>query len=108
MSKKVIFEELHATSGDIIQFIPFVRVFYAFKSPLFYSHCNHENDLTIIPFAMGTHQGDLLGVALFILGHFRALGSIVSHFPSYLFPSITNDTHIIGPPSIISSTYEQF
>jgi hypothetical protein len=62
MSKRVIFEELHATGGDIIQFIPFVRAFYAFKSPLFYSHCNREGDVTIIPFAMGTHQGDPLRV----------------------------------------------
>jgi len=23
--------------------------------PCFYSHCNYENNVTIIPFAMGTH-----------------------------------------------------
>jgi hypothetical protein len=37
-----------------MQFIPFVRAFYAFESPLFYNHCNHENNVTIILFAMGT------------------------------------------------------
>jgi hypothetical protein len=108
MSKRIIFQKLRATCGDIIQFIPFICAFYAFKSPLFYSHCNRESDVTIIPFAMGTHQGDPLGVALFTLTHFRALGSIVNHFPSCLFPSITNDTHIISPLSIVSSTYEHF
>jgi hypothetical protein len=62
----------------------------------------------MIPFAMGTHQGDPLGGALFALTHFRALSSIVSCFPSYLFSSIVDDTHIIGPPSIVSFEYEHF
>jgi len=56
----VIFQEFHAIGGDIIQLIPFVCAFYAFESPLFNSHRNHEVDVIIIPFAMGTHQGDLL------------------------------------------------
>jgi hypothetical protein len=47
----------------------FVHAFYAFESPLFYSHRNREGDVTIIPSAMGTHQGDLLGGALFALAH---------------------------------------
>jgi hypothetical protein len=56
MSKKVIFQELHATGGDMIQFIPFVRAFYAFESPLFYNHRNHEGDVIVVHFAMGIHQ----------------------------------------------------
>jgi hypothetical protein len=76
-------------------------LFYAFEFPLFYNHHKHEGDVTFIPFAMGTHQGDLLGRALFALAHFKALCSITSHFPSCLFPSIVDDIHIIGPPSII-------
>jgi hypothetical protein len=43
-----------------------------------------------------------------ILTHFRVLRSITSHFPSCLFPSIANDTHIIGPPLIVSFAYEHF
>jgi hypothetical protein len=73
MSRGVIFQELCATCGDIIQFIPFVRAFYAFKFPLFYSHCNHEGDVIIIPIAMGTQQGDPLGGTLFVLAHFKVL-----------------------------------
>jgi len=57
---------------------------------------------------MGTHQGDPLGGALFALVHFRALCFTINHFPFCLFPSITNDIHIIGPPSIVSFTYEHF
>jgi hypothetical protein len=59
--RKIIFQELHATGGDIIQFIPFGCAFYAFDFPLIYCHYNHEGDVTIIPFTMGTHQGDPLG-----------------------------------------------
>ncbi len=65
MSKGVIFQKLCTISEDIMQLIPFVHAFYAFESPMFYNHCNHEGDVTIIPFAMGTHQGDPLGGALF-------------------------------------------
>jgi hypothetical protein len=49
---------------------------------------------------MGIHQGDPLGWALFALTHFKALCSIVNHFPSCLFPFNVNDTHIIGPPQL--------
>jgi hypothetical protein len=44
-------------------------------SLLFYNHCNREGDVTSIPFAMRTCQGDFLGGALFVLTHFRALRS---------------------------------
>jgi hypothetical protein len=101
MLRGVIFQKLCATNGDIIQFIPFVHTFYAFESPLFYSHHNREGDVIIIPFAMGTHQGHPLNGALFALAHFRALLSIINHFPFCLFPSI-------GPSPIVSSRYEHF
>jgi len=57
---------------------------------------------------MGICQGDPLGGALFALAHFKALGFTTSHFSSCLFPPIVNDTHIIGPFSIVSSSYEHF
>jgi len=94
--------KLCVVGGDIIQLIPFVHAFYAFESSMFYRNCNCDGNIMVIPFAMGTHQGDLLGGALFALVHLRALHSTVSHFPSCLFPSIINDTHIIDPLSIVS------
>jgi hypothetical protein len=106
--RKVIFQKIHVIDGDIIQFIPFVCAFYAFESPLFYSHRNCEGDVTIIPFDRGIRQGDPLGDAIFTVTHFKVLHSIVSHFPSCLFPSIIGDTHIISPLSIVSSAYEHF
>jgi hypothetical protein len=71
-------------------------------------HHNRESDVTVIPFTMGTHQGDPFRRALFTLTHFRALHFIANDFPSYLFPSIVNDTHIICFFSIVSFAYEYF
>jgi hypothetical protein len=108
VSRRVIFQGLCAIGEDIIQLIPSIRALYAFEFPLFYSHRNHEGDVRIIPFAMGTCQGDPLWGALFTLAHFRTLHSTASHFPSYIFPFIVDDTHIIGPFSIVSFDYEHF
>jgi hypothetical protein len=99
VSKRVIFRELHALCENIIQFSPFVQAFYAFESPLFYSHYNHDGNVMVIPSAMGICQNHFLGKALFALTHFRALHFTINHFPSYIFPSIINNTHIINPPS---------
>jgi hypothetical protein len=55
MSRGVIFQKLHVASGDIMQLIPFVRAFYAFEFPLFYNHHNLDDDVVVIPSAMGTH-----------------------------------------------------
>ncbi len=57
---------------------------------------------------MGTHQGDPLGKALFVLARSKALSFIVSRFPSYLFPSIVDDIHITCLYLIISFVYEHF
>jgi len=104
----LVLREFCVACGNIIQLIPFVCAFYAFEFPLFYNHHNCEGDVTFIPFAMGTHQDDPLGRTLFALAHFTALCSIVNHFPFCLFPSIVDDIHIIGPPSIVSSIHEHF
>jgi len=100
VSRGIIFQELFATSGDIIQLILYVHVFYAFESLMFYSHYNREGNVTIIPSTMGTHQGDSLGGPLFVLTRLKTLHSITNHFLSCLFPSITYDIHITGPPQL--------
>jgi hypothetical protein len=108
MLRWIIFQKDYVTNGNIIQFIPFVHTSCAFESPLFYSPHNHEGDFTIIPFAIGIHQADFSGRALFTLTHFKALRSTTHHFPSCLLPSIVDDTHIIGLVSIVSFGYEHF
>ncbi len=52
MSRGVIFQKVHTTRGNM-QLIPFVCAFYAIESPLFHSHLNRENNVIIIPSAMG-------------------------------------------------------
>ncbi len=96
------------TKWNIMQLIPFVHAFYAFEYPLFYNIHNRESDVTVFLFTMETRQGDPLGRALFALTHFKTLCSIASHLFTCLFLSIINDTHIIGPLSITSFTYEHF
>jgi len=98
--RRVIFQELRVVGGDIMQLIPFVYAFYAFKSPLFYSHYSHDGDVMVIPSTMGIHQTNILRRALFTLTHLRVLHFTIGRFPSYLFPSIANDTHIINPPPL--------
>ncbi len=75
---------------------------------MFYNHDNRDGNVLIIPFILGTRQNDPLKKTLFALAHLQALCSIINNFPSCSFPSITNDTHIIGPPFIVSSEYEHF
>jgi hypothetical protein len=82
--------------------------FYVHDISSVYSHHNHEGNVTSIPFAMRIRQGDLLGGSLFVLAHFKALHCMINHFLSCLFPSIANDTRIIGPHSILSFAYEHF
>jgi hypothetical protein len=53
MSRGVIFQELHTTGGDIIQFIFFI---HAFESPLFYSYHNYDDDVIIIMFTIGNFK----------------------------------------------------
>jgi hypothetical protein len=74
----VIFQELRATSRDIIQLIHFVYALYVFKFP--YNHHNRYGDVIIIPSTMRTRQGDLGGGgALFALSYFRASHYITSN-----------------------------
>jgi hypothetical protein len=63
-----------------MQFIPFVRVFYASESPLFYNHRNCEGDVKSSPLPWEFIKGDPLGGALFALAHFKALHFIISLF----------------------------
>jgi hypothetical protein len=83
--KKAIFQKLRVAGGDIIQLIPIVCAFYAFMFPLFYNHRNYESDVTVIPSAMGTYQGDPLGGALFALFYFKILHYTFNYFTSCFF-----------------------
>jgi hypothetical protein len=107
VSRRVIFKKLHTTSDDIVQLFFLVCAFYAFEYLMFYNHHNHDDNVTIIPSTMGTRQNDSLGETLFALVHFKGLCFTASHFLSCLFPSITDNIHIISP-FYFMSTYEHF
>ncbi len=44
---------------------------------------------------LGMRQGDLLGSPLFILAHYRALLETIVQVPICVFPSLTDDIHIV-------------
>jgi len=67
-------------------FVHFVQL----NLPMFYNHQNHDGDVTIISFAMGTHEGDPLKRPIFALIHFKALCFTTNHLSFCLLPYIIN------------------
>jgi ABC-type nitrate/sulfonate/bicarbonate transport system permease component len=57
--------------------------------------------INIIESSLGTKHSDPLGSLLFALAHYQTLLNTIVWVPSYVFPSLTNDTHIVGPLSEI-------
>ncbi|KAL2620674.1 hypothetical protein R1flu_000879 [Riccia fluitans] len=47
------------------------------------------------------HVKETLGGALFALAHLHALRTTASKHPLCLFPSLADDTHIVGPPEAV-------
>ncbi len=48
VSRRVIFQELHVTSGQLFQLILFVHFFYVPQLPLLFNHHSFQGDLYII------------------------------------------------------------
>jgi hypothetical protein len=46
---------------------------------------------------LGTWQGDPLGGALFVLIHFHVFHLIIATQLTFVFLSLRDDTHIVGP-----------
>ncbi|KAL2612029.1 hypothetical protein R1flu_023721 [Riccia fluitans] len=97
VSWEALFRELRAATSSLDQLFPFVHSFYAHRSPLYFSHCSCEDEVSLFSSESGTCQGDPLGGALFALAHLCALRAIASEHPLCLFPSLADDTHIVGP-----------
>ncbi|KAJ7570685.1 hypothetical protein O6H91_01G131400 [Diphasiastrum complanatum] len=108
VSQGAIFQELRAAHGPLAQLIPFVRSFYSMDAPLYFSHASRSGDVLVIPSADGIRQGDPLGGVLFSLVHFRALRAFSAAFPSCLFPSIADYTHIVGPANDVFPAFLHF
>jgi len=61
--------------------------------------------VTIIDSFLNTRQGDPLGGPLFLLAHYRAFLETITWAPNYIFPSLADDTHIVGPLSEITRVF---
>ncbi len=66
----------------------------------------HLFDVLISVLWVWLQKNDPLGGLLFVLTHYRAFLKIIAQVSSYVFPSLTDDTHIMGLMSkIIFSFY---
>ncbi len=62
--------------------------------------------VTIIESFLGTRQGEPLGGLLFTLAHYWALLETIAWAPNYVFPSLIDDTHIVGLMNEITCTFD--
>jgi len=62
--------------------------------------------ITITESFSSMKQGDSLGGLLFVLTHYRTLLETILRAPNYVFPSLTNDTHIVGPSNEITRDFD--
>jgi hypothetical protein len=51
-------------------------------------------------------QGDPLGGLLFIFAHYQTLLKTITRAPTYVFPCLVDDTHIMGPMNDISRAFD--
>jgi hypothetical protein len=61
----------------------------------------HLFDVLISILWVKLQKNDPLGGFLFVLAHYRALLKTITQAPSCVFPSLANDTHMMGPMSKI-------
>jgi hypothetical protein len=60
----------------------------------------------IIESSLGKRQGDPLRGLLFVLAHYQTFLKIIMRAPSYIFPSLMDDIHIVGPMSEIIHAFD--
>jgi hypothetical protein len=51
-------------------------------------------------------QGDPLGGPLFALAHYQVLLETIAWALSYVFPSLADDTHIVGPLHFVTHAFD--
>ncbi len=62
--------------------------------------------VTIIESFSSMKQGDPLRGLLFALAHYQTLLETIVQAPNYIFPSLANDTHIVGPMNEITHAFD--
>ncbi len=81
-------------------------LFYGFHFSFYYQHGQHEEGVTIIESSSGTRKGYFLWSNIFALAHYQALLKTIVQTFSYVFPSLVDDTHIVGPMNEIISVFD--
>ncbi len=62
--------------------------------------------ITIIESSLGTRRGDPLGGILCALAHYKTFLETITRAPSCVFPSLVNNTHIMGPVSEVVFAFD--
>jgi hypothetical protein len=81
-------------------------LYYGVHSSFYYQHGQHVEGVTIIESSSRTKQGDPLGDFLFVLAHYQMPLKTIMRAPNYIFPSLTDNTHIVGPMNEIPHTFD--
>jgi hypothetical protein len=84
---------------------PFHQI-YGAHSSFYFQNGQHEEGVTIIESSSSIRQGDPLGGLLFTLAHYQALLKTIVQATNYVFPSLADDTHIVGPMNKIVPTFD--
>lgn len=92
-----IFKELWDVRGPLANIVLLTKLFYGVHYFLYYQHGQREEGVTIIESLLGMRQGDPFRGLLFALTHYRALLETIAWTPNYVFPSLTDNTYIMGP-----------
>ncbi len=86
--------------------IPFTRLFYGVPFSFYYQRWQHEEGDTNIESFSSISENDPLGGPLFALAHYRTFLKTIMQTTSCVFPTLTNDIHIMGLLNKIIPTFD--
>jgi len=67
--------------------------------PTIFSQISQHGDFMVILLESSTQWREPLGGTLFALIHFCVLHPTITTHPTFVFPLLTDDMHIVGPTS---------
>jgi len=102
----IIFKELCDVEGPLANIVPFTKLFYGAHFSFYFQHGQHVEGVTVIESFSSMKQGDFLGGLLFALAHYWTFLKTIVWAPNCVFPSLTNDAHIVGPLNEIACTFD--
>jgi hypothetical protein len=94
--------------GPLVNIVPFIRLFYGVHSSLYYQHGWHVEGVTIIKSSSNMKHDDPLRGPLFVLAHNWTFLKTIMWALSCIFPSLVDNTHIVGLMNEIIRTFDHF